>query len=333
MRTHAFLAAAAVVLGGAPLSAQSVTHVETVRGELPTDAGAAQSVDGTTQTQDVEFSRDASRRMTVAVTLVGSGPYRFLVDTGADRTVVSRQLAERLKLRSGRSANLHSVTGISSVGTAAVPHLQISQRSIRGVEAAVLEGQHIGADGVLGTDSLIAQNVLFDFRNGLLSITPTARRAPRDEEGTIVVEARRRNGRLIITEAEANDRPLSVVIDTGAELTIGNEALRQMLLGRRQLSPNGTIELQSVTGAVLKGDYLTLKELKLGGVTLHDLNIVFADAHSFRQMGLEKKPALLLGMNAMRAFDKVSIDFARKKLRVVMPKGSELDSETRMAMR
>jgi predicted aspartyl protease len=204
---------------------------------------------------------------------------------------------------------------------------------MRKVEAAVLERQHLGADGVLGTDSLGSQNVLFDFKNGILSITPTARRAPRDEEGTIVVEARRRAGRLIITEADANGRKLSVVIDTGAEVSIGNEALRQALLTRRQLRPNGTVELQSVSGEVLKGDYLTLKELRLGEVILRDLNIVFADAHTFRQMNLEEKPALLLGMNAIRAFDKVSIDFARKKLRVVMPKGSEADSATRMAMR
>jgi hypothetical protein len=60
---------------------------------------------------------------------------------------------------------------------------------------------------------------------------------------------------------------------------------------------------------------------------------VFADAHTFRQMKLENTPALLLGMNAIRAFDKVTIDFARRKLRVVMPKGSEADTEARLAMR
>ena len=325
MRPTDLLAAASLTFLADPLAAQSFTHVETV--------GEEQAVDQTTQTQDVKFRDDANSRMTVAVRLHGAGPYRFLVDTGADRTVVSRQLAQSLKLPAGRSALLHSVTGISSVGTTTVPQIEIDRKTIQRVEAAVLEGQHLGADGVLGTDSLAAQNVVFDFKNGLLSITPTPRKAPRYEEGTIVVEARRRAGRLIVTEAEADNRPLSVVIDTGAEVTIGNEALRQALLSRRQLRPNGTVELQSVTGEVLKGDYLTLKELKLGDVIMRDLNIVFADAHTFRQMKLEKKPALLLGMNAIRAFDKVSIDFARKKLRVVMPKGTEADSETRLAMR
>jgi hypothetical protein len=34
---------------------------------------------------------------------------------------------------------------------------------------------------------------------------------------------------------------------------------------------------------------------------------------------------MLLGMNAMRAFKKVSIDFARRKMRVVLPESGEAD--------
>ena len=56
---------------------------------------------------------------------------------------------------------------------------------------------------------------------------------------------------------------------------------------------------------------------------------MFADAHTFDQLNLQSKPALLLGMNAIRAFKKVSIDFANRKFRVVLPEESRLD--TRMA--
>lgn len=306
-------------------SAQSITRLEPVSGEQP--------VDGTTQTEDVRLSTDKSRRLTVAVDVAGRGPFRFLVDTGADRTAVSREVVQRLRLAPGARAKLHSVTGVSSVSTASVPHLRISERQVRSVEAAVLDEHNMGADGVLGTDSLRSQRVLFDIKNNLLSITPANSRPPRMEEGTVVIEARRKEGRLIVTEAEADGQPLDVVVDTGAEISIGNEALRRALLGRRQLKANGTLELLSVTGEKLQGDYLTLKELSIGGVTLRDLSIVFVDAHTFRQMRLEKKPALLLGMNAIRAFDKVTIDFARKKLRVVVPKGSQTELAAQYAMR
>jgi hypothetical protein len=80
-----------------------------------------------------------------------------------------------------------------------------------------------------------------------------------------------------------------------------------------------------VTGQNIIGDYMFIKQLTIGGVGLTNLAVVFTDAHTFKQLGLDKRPALLLGMNAIRAFKKVSIDFASKKLRVVMPEHSELD--------
>jgi hypothetical protein len=68
-----------------------------------------------------------------------------------------------------------------------------------------------------------------------------------------------------------------------------------------------------------------VRELDIGGVTLKNLAIVFADAHTFRQLKLDRKPALLLGMNAIRAFKKVSIDFANRKFKVVLPETSALE--------
>ena len=57
-----------------------------------------QQIDSTTTTDEVEIGRDLGDRMTVAVQVGGRGPYKFLVDTGSERTVISRQLAQRLQL-------------------------------------------------------------------------------------------------------------------------------------------------------------------------------------------------------------------------------------------
>ncbi len=77
--------------------------------------------------------------------------------------------------------------------------------------------------------------------------------------------------------------------------------------------------MTSVTGDKLVGDAYFVKEVEIGGMVMRKLGIFFADTQTFRTLGLEDKPAMLLGMNAMRAFDKVSIDFESKKLRVLMP--------------
>ncbi len=155
-----------------------------------------------------------------------------------------------------------------------------------------------------------------------MTIVPAKQKVVVEQEGTIVVRARERNGRLVLTSAVADGRPLQVVLDTGSEVSIGNHALRRRLMGGKQLRRNGKVVIESVTGETMVGDYMFLDKLEIGGITLENLAIVFADAQTFRALGLGERPALLLGMNAMRAFDKVSIDFANKKLRVMLPQRS-----------
>lgn len=314
------LALVSALLAGTAAAAQPVaaTKLDAVAG-IP-------EIDKTSQTHDVRFKNEQYDRMTVAVRLSGTGPYRFLVDTGADKTAISRQLAGRLNLVSGISASVHSVAGVSTVSTANVPSLELARKDVNIRDAPLLDSVNMGADGILGVDSLSSQRVLFDFEGQTMSIVPSRSADVVKEPGSIVVKARRKKGRLLMTEATANGRAVVVVVDTGAQVCIGNEALRQKLTARN-LSGLRQVELVSVTGELLSGDYMIVKELVIGGITLKDLAVVFADAHAFRQLDLDKKPALLLGMNAMRAFKKVSIDFANRKFRVVLPEQSALDTQ------
>ena len=308
-----------VALAAHPAYAQSARTTEL---EAVSTTG---EIDKTTQTEDIQFQADAADRMTVPVRLGEGGTYRFLVDTGADRTAISRELASQLKLRRGASATLHSVTGVTEVSTAMVPSLQLTRKSVRIDDAPLLDRAHMGADGILGVDTLRSQRILFDFDADTMSIVPSAAPELAREPGSIVVTAKRRNGRLVLTQAKANGRSVNVILDTGSEITIGNEALRQALISRRQLAEAQRVEVHSVTGQKIAGDYVHIRSLEIGGVELKDLAIIFADAHTFKKLGLREKPALLLGMNAMRAFRKVSIDFANRKLRVVLPEQSEAD--------
>jgi len=118
-----------------------------------------------------------------------------------------------------------------------------------------------------------------------------------------------------------------VIVDTGSQVTIGNDALRRALQAKDLLQETHPVDLMSVTGEHITGDYMFLKHLEIGGVVLQNLAIVFAPAHTFQQLKLTDKPALLLGMNAIRAFKKVSIDFANRRLRVILPQTSELQTE------
>jgi len=307
--------------------ASSAAFSQTRTQQLQT-VGTPGPVDKTTQTEDVRFRNDYFQRMTVPVIVSGTGPYRFLVDTGADRTAISRELASRLQLAAGEKTELHSITRASLVQTVTVPSIQLTRKELRVADAPLLTTENMGADGILGVDSLRSERIMFDFERQTMEIVPSATPDFKDEPGTIVVEASRRNGRLIVTEATANEHSVVVIIDTGSQISLGNPALRRALRGK-ELSQHEEVMLESVTGDKLPGDFMVVRELAMGPVDLKELAIVFADAHIFKQLKLDNRPALLLGMNAMRAFKKVSIDFASKKLRMIVPEHSELD--TRMA--
>jgi predicted aspartyl protease len=322
MFRRAILLASALLFGPA-VHAQNVTRLDAVAG-VP-------DIDQRSQAQEVRFRDAAGDRMTVQVRLGGMGPYRFLVDTAADRSAVSSSLVSRLALARSGSAELHSSSGVSRVTIARVPSLEFTQPAQKLIDAAVLEDVNMGADGIVGADLLRSQRIQFDFEKNLMTIVPSKEADFRDEPGTIVVEARRKNGRLILTDALANGQEVTVVLDTGSEVCVGNEALRARLLGRNLVDARQTVQLVSVTGQTVSGDYMYVRNLQMGGVSLQNLAVVFVDAHTFKQLKLDKTPALLLGMNAIRAFKKVSIDFANRKFRVVVPEKSEL--ETRLAMR
>ena len=320
MRRARILPLLLIGMTAAPASAQTAQSMMNVFDTV----GQRQQVDSTTQADDVKIRKDMNDRMTVAVRVGGSGPFRFLVDTGADRTAISSAVAAQAGLEFGASASLHSVTGISQVQTATVPNLQLSQSDIRIVDAPVLEAEHMGADGILGTDSLKSKRVTFDFEKRIMTIVPAEQRAPR-EDGTIVVTGKLRSGRLIVTNAVADGHRITVILDTGSDVSVGNEALRRSLANSGLVKSTGGVDLESVTGDILHGEYTFVKKLEVGDVALGNLAVVFADAHTFEKLGLDKKPALLLGMNALRAFKKVSIDFASKKLRVILPESGSLE--------
>ncbi len=260
-------------------------------------------------------------RLTVEVRVHGEGPFRFLVDTGADRTAVSTQLAERLGLPPGAGVRMHSVTGSSQVRTASLRGLSVASRALPDVSAPLLNADHVRADGILGTDVLRSALVRFDFRSRLLSIGAQRRSSrPSASRDEIVVEGQRRAGRLIVTEAMADGRRVTVVLDTGSEVTIANRALMRALGSRA--TKGRIVELASVTGAKLPATMINLRGLEIGRLHLVDLPVAFADAHTFKIMGLEDRPAILLGMNALKAFDSVTIDLGARKLRFDLPGGS-----------
>jgi predicted aspartyl protease len=71
---------------------------------------------------------DLARRLTVQVRINDRGPYPFLIDTGANASVISGELAATLDLPVGRSVNLHSIAGVELVGTVTAATVAVGRR-------------------------------------------------------------------------------------------------------------------------------------------------------------------------------------------------------------
>lgn len=262
---------------------------------------------------------DDYERLTVAVRIGGNGPFRFLVDTGADRSAVSGALARRLGLAVVARARLHSATGVSSVPLVRVRDLGLETRVIPSLELAVLAAADMGADGILGIDALRAQRIVIDLQAGRIYLARSTPREPRPASDEIVVTGQVRHGYLILAEARIDDEPVTIVLDTGAELSIGNRALLGLLGRRARLGPPVAAQQTSVTGELLIGQTQVVERLAIGDAELRQVAIMFADAETFRVIGRRNKPTLLLGMNAFRAFRQVAIDLGSRRLRLRLP--------------
>lgn len=304
--------AAAIILAG-PVPAQQATS-------------ASEQADAET----LAYLNDATRRMTVPVNIDGRGPYQFIVDTGSERTVISSELARDLGLAPGRMALVHSMTEVSQIATVVIPAMDVGARRTTDIHAPALPRLNLGAAGMLGSDSLQSQQVEFDFIRRQMTVSHARRRLERWPEGTIVVTARNRLGRLVLVDASVDGQRVHAIIDTGAEYTIANDALRAQLRRRGRLDDVRTVELVSVTGGRFTAEYTVARRLRIGGIDIERLPIAFAAVHIFRQLDLEDRPAILLGMDALRLFDRVAVDFANRRVRFLAPT-SAADPNGRLA--
>ena len=260
---------------------------------------------------ELALLRDASTRMTVKVEINGQGPYPFIIDTGADRTVISRELAGSLDLKPGAPVDLVSTGGVDRVQTAAIDSLKVGARTIRAVDAPVLAAHDLGAEGMLGLDSLAGQRIVMDFKTGLMESVTS--QADHDDDMTVIVRARSRYGGLILVDAKIRGVAVYVILDTGSQSSIGNSVLRS-LLRRNGLSDMASSEVVSVTGRHTPVEIERVGRANIGPLVIDNMALAFADLSTFSRFHLEDKPALLLGMDVLALCKSVSIDFARREV-------------------
>jgi predicted aspartyl protease len=258
-------------------------------------------------------ARKVETRLSVEVRVNGRGPYQFLVDSGADTSVVGLRIARQLQLPLGSPAILNGMTSRNLVDRVKVDKLTLGSTTVENLEVPALSEADLGGDGMIGIDALVRQRLMLDFEKRVIKIED-AQKPAKPLPGEIVVTAYRKRGQLILTQVRAAGLPLEAVIDTGTQITIGNMALRDKLI-RGNRHKFFTIPVTGVTGKTMNVQLARIAELQLGPVTLQNVPIAFADVPPFALFGLGDQPALLLGTDILETFRRVSLDFHARKVR------------------
>jgi hypothetical protein len=125
-----------------------------------------------------------------------------------------------------------------------------------------------------------------------------------------VLRGRQLGKRLTFPGWAAQNIRFAFVIATGADLSVGNSALRAAL-GLGPAAPGEPFVLHGLLGGQARATIVTVPRLMVGGSGFDRLNLAFADLPAFERWGLADTPALLLGLDLLSTFARMTIDFGR----------------------
>jgi len=250
-----------------------------------------------------------------AVMLNGKGPFRFVIDTGASRSTLAPHTAKALGLtQRGKNVMLNGVTGAAEVPTVTVDTLEIGALKFEKQELPVIFTSIMGnADGILGVAGFSDQRIDVDFKRDRVSVMQSNGRRPHYSLVTTRT-ARNKNGLMIFDMRVGRRVHAKAVLDTGAERTLGNLALQEVLnKGKRHRDPVSAV-IHGATPDITDGDVQEIKMATIGDMTLSNLEVIFADFHVFKLWELDKEPAMLIGMDMIGVLERLVIDYRRNEV-------------------
>ena len=258
--------------------------------------------------------RDRIGRIWVPVLINGRGPFRLVLDTGASDSAITEPVALALGLEPDPSHTVlvRGVAGSAVVPTVRVDFLTVGDLEVTSVKLPIVADALGGAEGVLGTGGFSDKRIDIDFLHDRVSIARShEQRAPL---GFVTLPLERAGPGLLMVRGTVDQVKVHVVIDTGAERSIGNEALRRALVSRHaQGTPD---KIYDVTTHVQGGEMFESPPIMLGKIEIRGARITYGEVRIFEHWHLTHEPALLVGMDALGLLEVLVIDYRRRELEV-----------------
>jgi len=259
-------------------------------------------------------TRDRIGRIWAPVYLDGKGPFRLVLDTGANRSAVIARVADVLgdRARSSSTARLHGATGTAIVPIIRVEELVVGDLMLAPVKLPVVLDVFGGADGVLGNDGLHDKRIVIDFRHDSISIKRSRRERPGDGFRTMPITFAKDH--LLIIDARVGHIPVKAIIDTGAPDSLGNMALLNAL--KQGVGDAADIEIEGVTLDIEHGHRARMPRIYLQSIEVRGAALNFGDVYIFQHWRMTSEPSIILGMDVLGVMDQIIIDYRTHELHI-----------------
>ena len=260
-------------------------------------------------------TRDRIGRIWAPVLINGEGPYRMVLDTGASRSAITDRIASRLQLPVYvDSVRLRGVTGTAIASSIKADTLEVGELLIENVTMPILADAFGGADGVLGAEGLKDKRIVIEFQHDRISIARSHRQPA--EPGFLSLPFKWSDSRgMRVTVLVGGVRTVGLV-DTGAQVTVGNLALREALARKRREDEEMKDAIIGVTQDIQHANSMLVPSITAGDLIVRNPLIKFSDLYIFDHWKLNKRPAILLGMDILGLLDTLVIDYRRSELHI-----------------
>lgn len=259
---------------------------------------------------------DQIGRVVIPVEIDGRGPFRFVIDTGANHSTVSPELvrAVGLPVSPNDRIDLEGVTGSHAAPAVKIKSLRAGSLVIRDTYAPVLSTPMMaGADGILGIAGLRNITLLVNFEHNRVQIARYLRPDVRFDYSRVHTEVVA--GGLMAIPAYVGDVRALAIIDTGSERTLGNAALRNILHMRHAPgTPEPITFVYGATRQVEIGRLMTSPPIAVGPLRVLGAAMIFGNFHIFKVWGLQNRPAIIVGMDVLGTVRALGFDFPQHDL-------------------
>jgi hypothetical protein len=179
--------------------------------------------------QDLK-AREVDTRLYVDVLVNARGPYRFVVDSGADTSVVGLRIARDLQLPLGTPAILNATTSRNLVDRVRVSQLTLGPTTVSNLELPALKESDVGGDGLIGIDALTKQRLMLDFERRFIKVEDAARPPRYDPRDIVIIALAQSCGLLRRVFSDSELRSMQKRIDQIAKLDLIGQAMTDMMV-------------------------------------------------------------------------------------------------------